>query len=704
MNSQLRAREPGPVRQVLRLLIAPEPGRLHNTLVLVAGVVVILGIWETFRIPEASLACYVVLFVSRNESFTTTVTALVIALSAVVAELLVIVIEMASLSQPALRIGLMALVTFVAMFLNKASKLGPAFFGGGFVAVYGLTVSDSVNSLGVQPGTVTNAASPVDGSPVFLSAPGAGAPEFLFAPPEEALVHMVLWLGLVVVGPAAVVIVLNRLFGIDPVVPLRRGIDDRLAAVEAWCCGEAGAAQRLEAVARRGSPELSKLAGLAAKAHGAKQPMARNQAVIRATTRIMLACLAAEQLSPGERPEWAAAVAAACAAIRSGNAGPVASTAGGPPADDPVGVEAQRAVGELREAQALPDAPPPPEPKQFWAENAFGATNVQYGLKVALTVMICYTLNNALDWPGIGTSVVTCFFVALGTLGESGHKMVLRQAGCIAGAAIGIGSVVLLMPVMTDIGEFMMLMALVTFVGAWIACGSERISYAGWQLGLAFYVTVLQGYGPVTNMETARDRVVGILLGNVVSYVVFAAVWPVRVDRLAAAKLGDALSALARLLRLPEGKGRRRDEDRAREEFAGAVTAAQSLLRDGLFEDEPPDEVHVNEALASNVQALIIPVALLAGAAHSDPAREPLASWFDNISAQLRQGHLRTDDFPPPPTLPPGPAGRARLLLRRVFAPDAEYQSRVNAYCSCTRGCRWDRSHGTLVKGSVMTE
>ena len=162
--------------------------------------------------------------------------------------------------------------------------------------------------------------------------------------------------------------------------------------------------------------------------------------------------------------------------------------------------------------------------------------------------MLCYFMQDMLNWPGIHTCVITCFFVALGTVGESLQKATLRLSGCVLGAALGIGSILLLMPVMTDLGGLLLLVAPVTFLAAWIGYGSERISYAGLQLGLAFYLSTFQGFGPTLDMETARDRVVGILLGNIVIFLVFTTIWPVSAAHVARANLVKAVEHLAALV------------------------------------------------------------------------------------------------------------------------------------------------------------
>jgi multidrug resistance protein MdtO len=62
---------------------------------------------------------------------------------------------------------------------------------------------------------------------------------------------------------------------------------------------------------------------------------------------------------------------------------------------------------------------------------------------------------------------------------------------------------------------------------AWIAAGSERISYAGIQVGLAFLLTIFNGYSPTTDMDAAaEDRIAGILVGNLVVYLILTQIWP----------------------------------------------------------------------------------------------------------------------------------------------------------------------------------
>ena len=125
--------------------------------------------------------------------------------------------------------------------------------------------------------------------------------------------------------------------------------------------------------------------------------------------------------------------------------------------------------------------------------------------------------------------MITCYVAALGTVGETVHKLVLRIAGCLVGALLGCAAIFFLMPHMNNIGQLMALVFAGCTLAAWVAQGSQRIAYAGVQIGLAFLLTVLQGFGPDGQISVALDRVYGILLGNVVVFLVFTQVWPVNI-------------------------------------------------------------------------------------------------------------------------------------------------------------------------------
>jgi multidrug resistance protein MdtO len=655
---------------LLRRELRPTPGRLGDSVRIVVVVLAAVAIAETFRIPEIAVSAYLVLFLSGREAASTVRTALVAGIAVVLAIFMTIAVFMLSLSEPALRIPLMAVTTFGAMFLSRASPLGPVFFVAGFIVAYGLTLGDEVLGLALQPATAGNA-------------PQFELPEIFFVPPEEALVRFLLWFSLAVVVPIAVLIAANLLTGRDPARLLRQALAERLATAARFCAGERVAERRLEAQAFEGTAQLRKLYDLA----GGRRRLAWGLSLIDDIARLGLLLLAWLRVE-GDARDPLVPAANACRraerALEDGEAPsgePVAITATG--AARPLADAITRTLRALCETvAATPGRASPKEsaaagsPGRLLAADAFSNPDyVRFALKVTLAVMTCYFVMSMTDWPGIHTCVITAFFVALGTVGETLHKATLRFVGCLIGAGLGLGAILLLMPDMTDLGDLFLLLAPVTLLAAWVGYGSERISYAGWQIGLAFYLVVLQGYGPTIDMYTARDRTIGILFGNIVILVVFTTIWPVSVANIVRTNLAKALEQLAALMEL----GARTDGEispvalsAAGMAFGQAIAQSRAVLVNDPFETS---EVRcavgrrpIDATVVEEVGRLFIPVSAildlcteLAGLDLPEPTHDAirahhqaLAAWFRQAASWTRSGEGAGEvsgGLPEPPAL-----------------------------------------------------
>lgn len=163
----------------------------------------------------------------------------------------------------------------------------------------------------------------------------------------------------------------------------------------------------------------------------------------------------------------------------------------------------------------------------FFVSDAFTNPNHKYfAIKTTIAAILCYIFYDYFKWQGIHTAMITCYVVALTSVGETVHKLTLRITGCLIGALIGIISLLYIIPNLSDIFELMVLIFFCLLPAAWVAVGNERISYAGVQVGLAFLLTTLHGFKPSFDMDVVSDRILGILLGNIVMYIIFTKVWP----------------------------------------------------------------------------------------------------------------------------------------------------------------------------------
>jgi multidrug resistance protein MdtO len=241
-------------------------------------------------------------------------------------------------------------------------------------------------------------------------------------------------------------------------------------------------------------------------------------------------------------------------------------------------------------------------PRRLFVADAFGnPAHWQFALKTTMAVMVSYAIYTLLDWPGMRTAVVTCFFVALSSLGETVHKLVLRLSGAVIGGLIAGLCIVFVLPHLTDIGQLCLLIAAVSVGAAWIATSSEMLSYAGLQIAFAFFLGILQGYAPATDLTVLRDRVAGILLGNIVTTIVFSSFWPQSARSGMRAAIAEALRAIGEVIRQPRNAGR------ARMRTVQALARADHLRTLSLFELRMLPS-HVRESLTippvANVERL----------------------------------------------------------------------------------------------------
>jgi multidrug resistance protein MdtO len=425
-------------------------------------------------------------------------------------------------SEPALRLALMAAGTFLGFFLVRTSTVGPIGFLAGFVLVLSQTLIDDM-------------------------------------PSPEALTRLVLWLWVIVAFPAALTTLVDLAFGRDPAKVALRSALRLLDAATARLRGDGSVdVVRLQSTA-------IELLELIKHAQMADRRVRAQAAADRRIVETLAELLALLQALPAFVPAQAIAMlAAACEQSRRALAFPNAPLPAPPVLPDalvrdlaadvrPVVLALAGALGRL--AVQVADRRRPSSAVDARASTSLfvpdawtNPEHARFALKTTIAVMASYVIYTLLDWPGIRTAVTTCFFVALGSVGETMHKLTLRIAGALIGGLAAGLCIQYLLPHFTDVGQLALLICVASAAAAWVATSSELLSYAGMQMAFAFFLGVLQGYGPATEVTVLRDRLVGILLGNVLISIAFSVLWPISALDRARAAMARALQVCAELM------------------------------------------------------------------------------------------------------------------------------------------------------------
>ena len=515
-DSASAERLPALLRRELQL----DASRVRSVMRIATGTAIAVAVAMVFQIPLPAYVAYLIFLLSQEDTASTLISSiggLVAVTLAVAFSLLFYVFDA---SEPALRIPLLTLSTFLGSFLSRTSTLGPIAFLSGFVLVLSQTLIDD-------------------------------------APNTEALTHGVLWLWVVVATPVFTVIVLNLLTGESPVALSRQRAATLMEAAADYI--ERPLSQN-PSLLRNKLVALNQLKGKAFLWDKQLKAFAEeDQRLFGLMLEILqIARALPPQLAAGSRHALASSLRQSRALFlkrRGIDAATVPLVHDGMESEfDPVCEALRLALRDLHteasgQTQAGTPNPHTAASRRFFVPDAFhNPAHVRYALKVTFAVLASYATYTLLDWPGIRTAVTTCFFVSLTTFGESAHKLTLRISGALIGGLLGGLCLVFVIPSLTDIGQLCLLVAGVSALCAWVSTSSENISYAGMQMAFAFFLGTLQGYSPASDLTVLRDRVVGIVIGNIWISVFFTSLWPVSALQQARNLWSSSLEKLSALL------------------------------------------------------------------------------------------------------------------------------------------------------------
>jgi multidrug resistance protein MdtO len=602
-------------------LLAPFPGRAEMAcrVALICALTVLVT--SAYGTPEAAISAYVVFFLNQPDRVSSVVqsAAMLVLVTLVVA--LITVVAIFALDDPVWRVACIAGLSLALLFVTSASKLRPV------GAIVAMIVGFTLDELGSVP----------------------------FG---EAATRALLYSWVMVGIPIGVSICVNLALAPSPRRLAGRELAKHLRLAARGLAEPDAMRDALNACLRKGDAQmrswltLSALDGSSARADVA--PL--RQAVSSTFTILVSADLAARESSSRLPASFAVPIIdtlESMARMLEAGGYPVdiqlslpAATALTPLARI-VAEELQRAITRFAVVDDVVDdkphaesVPPADKPGGFFLPDAFtNPEHVRYAVKTTAAAVFCYLLYSQLNWSGIHTCFITVYMVSLGTTAETVEKMTLRIAGCIAGALLGTAAIVFVMPAMTSVVGLMAIVFLGALVSAWIAFGSPRISYAGFQIALVFFMCVIQGAAPDFDLTVARDRTIGILIGNVVVYLIFTRVWPVSV----AERVDTALNSLQRQwerLAMPANSATRRAQASSAMAQCGALEQDLALMHyEPSWVRPDPQRLAERRSALAKLSALEAPMFLIAERRPGDAA---IAGWLRQVTGNQPQQPAKT--------------------------------------------------------------
>lgn len=520
-----------------RLELLPFDGRFGMAWRVAAQCMIAAAVFMTYGIPLAAIGCYLILFIMKPDSTESSLMALAISILVSVVVMVMFALLHWTIDSPLLRMAVLVGGSILFLYIGAASQLGPVGNILAMVIAFIMTLLSEV-------------------------------------PFGEVATRGILYAWLMATVPMGLVVLFNLFVGRSSLTLLRATLSARLQAAADVIGGRAPPAT-LEPFLREGNEALNKQTGLIKLLHLA--PTAQTHFLQNAVDASYRLLLAAATLPPFDanpsRIQLAAQCTAAAQAMRQGRPAPA----------NPGHPEEEAGLGDVRSTLATLSGAASPalaqatSPKKgfFFADALSNPTYQHYALRTTAAAVICYLAYTTLDWQGIHTAMITCYVAALGSTAETVHKLFLRIVGCLIGAAMGMASIMFVIPHITSIGALMVLVFAGILVAGWVAAGSERIAYAGIQIGLAFLLTILQGFGPDVQMDVAWDRIIGILLGNFVMFIMFTKLWPVGMISSVTPMLANALNRLAGIATA------NRDDDPATEDLS-TILSELNHARQGL--------------------------------------------------------------------------------------------------------------------------
>ncbi|CAM2168299.1 multidrug resistance protein MdtO [Paraburkholderia sacchari] len=506
--------------------IRAQPGRANVTLRCVLASAIVITASMTLSVPFLAMSLLAVFYVTQSNVVMTRAVGIVFMIGVTLAVAAAILVLKLTFNEPLLRILLSAALFFLSAYMMRVAKIGAAFLLVGIVVIYFQSFVDLTDQ-------------------------------------AEALVRIALWVWVALNYAIAITLLINTLcLPAEPVKQLEDAMLGQLATVGAALArlerGEHGVVALTAREVQNGTLTLQRLLRFSTmRDANFRDQQACHLARVSTVSRLYTATAhlpeSVADLPVGVVAALRGACECLCHAIRSGErfTAPerlMTVADHGMPGAPRQMVEALLAFSNR---SAAPESTETEQEKErLFVPDAFSnPVYLQFALKTLLAAMLGYLFYLATGWQGIHTVMLSSLIVAQPSLGATNRRAILRLGGAALGSAIALAMAVWVVPRLDGIVGLLLMVLPVIALGAWISAGSERISYAGAQLMFTFGLALLGQFAPTTNLTEIRDRIVGVLLGVVISGLVHASIWPEAEGEALRQRVGSLLRALAVRLR-----------------------------------------------------------------------------------------------------------------------------------------------------------
>ncbi len=501
--------------------LRPSDSRINLVIRVLLSSAIAIVISQTLQVPWLALSLITIFFITQSNIVITRTIGILFFVSSTLAIGAAILVLKFTYDYPMLRILLSSMLFFLSVFLMRVTKIGVLFFVMALVVIY----TQSFVDLTLQ---------------------------------AEVVIRLVLWVWVAINYAILLTLIVNSLLlPAEPLKQLRGRMNGVLDETRAMLA-HSDEMRDLSAISQHAT-ELHKL--LRFSVMRSARCRANEPGYLALITLVLQLNILAYQLPPAfgaAARQLAQEIDAACRALQTAISHDSAlrfsvAIAG---SDDPqVPAALNEMVRHLQVyanrsdyADALQAAPQPKVP--FFTPDALtNPVYIQFSLKTLLTVLVTYVFYTVVDWSGIHTIMLSCLIVAQPSLGTTQRKAQLRLGGAAIGSLLALISVVWAMPHLDSLVGLLLLTLPVIALSAWIAAGSEKISYAGVQIVFTFSLALLESFGPVTGLTEIRDRLIGIVLGVGFTTFIHATLWPEYEGESLRQQVATVLRELTRFLR-----------------------------------------------------------------------------------------------------------------------------------------------------------